>query len=103
LQASFVAHQAILLELVHEFTDPWTGGSQHFRQGGLAQLQGGVRFQPPGYFPKQQQNPRQLPFAKMEEVIYQVSALSNDEHFRDRQVPMLQLSTLLSFKENASA
>jgi len=33
LQAPVVADQALLLELVHEFTHPWAGGTNHLRQG----------------------------------------------------------------------
>ena len=33
LQAPVVADQALLLELVHEFTYSWAGGTNHLRQG----------------------------------------------------------------------
>src|SRR5579864_5317824 len=33
LQAPVVADHTLLLELVHEFTYPWAGGTDHLRQG----------------------------------------------------------------------
>src|ERR1700676_145046 len=58
LQTPVVADQPLLLEVVHEFTYSWSGGSNHLRQRRLAHLQWGVRLRFLSYFPKQQENSR---------------------------------------------
>ena len=40
--AAVVADEALLPERIHKFTYPCAGGTNHFRQGSLAHLQGGT-------------------------------------------------------------
>ena len=43
LQAAVVADKALLPEVIHKFTNPAAGGTDHLGQGRLADLQGMVR------------------------------------------------------------
>jgi hypothetical protein len=43
LQAAVVVDEALLLELIHKFTYPSAGGTNHLREGRLAHLQGVLR------------------------------------------------------------